>query len=315
MARQAITDVKDEKTFVKLDKVNLKPGETARLFLIEGADWIVEYSHELRKKPRLTQAEKAAGAQDTPEDYYGSYLCLGKQEILEAGELDAGNCPFCESIAASKGRIGRPRRGYAANVIRFMTTHGTHDPLTPIQVSRLAWVHKDGKKYAEIKGIANTWGDLTKRDLLITNTNQFQAYTIQPSPNTLTESPEVMALVQQTYDQQKYSDEDLTSGLGNAVDAEGARRHADAVVSYANNVIAETSQQVAPVVTQQPVMQAMQNMPQVPVAQAGPIDMSVMSAPPVAQEAPVMAAVAQTPAPAVASVDVDNMPSLAGLDS
>lgn len=223
MARMDITQAPAASTYSDVEKLNLEAGEKARLYMVEGASWLVEYTHELRHKAKPTKAQEAAGMQSTPQDFYGNFLCLGDPTVLQQNMPDSVNCPFCREISSSDGKILPAKAAFATNIIRYATPKSSHELTRPAQVKLLAWIHRDDRKRRVILELQNEWSDLTQHDVLVTCNNAFQQYDISVAARTAFAEDQALAnLIREVYDNNKYSDDVLTQALGRRVDTNGA---------------------------------------------------------------------------------------------
>lgn len=223
MARMNIDAAPSTGSYSAVEKLSLEAGERARIFMVEGASWLVEYSHELRHVARPTKAQEAAGVTSSPQDFAGNFICLGDPSILGQGMPDTNGCPFCREQAASNGKVLPAKAAFATNIIRYATPKSSHELTRPAQVQLLAWIHRDDRKRRIILELQNEWKDLTQHDILVTCNNQFQQYDISVAARTaFAEDSALETLIQEVYRNNKYDDDALTQALGKRVDAHGA---------------------------------------------------------------------------------------------
>ena len=299
MGRTDIAEAPSANSFPDIEKLNLDAGEKARIYMVEGSSWLVEYAHELRNKAKPTKAEEQAGAKSSPQDFYGNFLCLGDPNILKAGDPDPERCPFCAAAPTSGGKVLQAKPGYATNIIRYNTSKGSHEATRPVGVKVVAWVHRDDRKRRIIKDLGDQWGDLKARDLTITCNNQFQQYDIGIAAQSAFElDPSCWPVIQETFEYNKYDDAALTQALGRRVDQDGAARairavfaagqqeHAAPSAAYVTAGAAPQMPQAAPMPGAVPVAAPAP----VPVPQAVPVAAPPMPAPVVAPVAPPMPA-------------------------
>lgn len=313
MARMNIDDAPSTGSYSAVEKLSLEAGERARIFMVEGASWLVEYSHELRHVPRPTKAQEAAGVTSSPQDFAGNFICLGDPAILGQGMPDTNGCPFCREQAASNGKIIPAKAAFAANIIRYATPKSSHELTRPAQVQLLAWIHRDDRKRRIILELQNEWKDLTQHDILVTCNNQFQQYDISVAARTaFAEDPALETLIQEVYRNNKYDDEALTQALGKRVDEHGAEAAISSLgraAQKSDSSWASAADMIAPVEAAVAASQTVATLPAptaAPVSVAAPVAVPVdlhglgavnSETPPVAVEAGLTADTPPTPSP------------------
>jgi hypothetical protein len=130
-------------------KLKLQNGDSARIVCLEAP--YEAWSHRL-EAPRLLNGQVLYKDEKTRDnstvrvmdmEFIGSPLCLGREELLAAGQLDTERCPACSEAARhpSEFRAAAPR--WAMNVIRY-NIRGGFNVIEPYQVSVEVWAFGKG---------------------------------------------------------------------------------------------------------------------------------------------------------------------------
>jgi hypothetical protein len=85
--------------------------------------------------------------------FIGNPICLGNEESLKARNLDADNCPGCESAQRLGKKDFRPRVRYASPCVRYTTKPGGIEVQTPFSAGLFVWSYpaNRAKKLSEIQ--------------------------------------------------------------------------------------------------------------------------------------------------------------------
>ena len=85
-----------------------------------------------------------------------------------------GMCPGCEAL-------GEPKERFATRILMY-ATNATGELTKPLRLQLMVWV-LSGDKFVELRSIRKQWGDLSKRDLMVTcSDGKFQkmSYVVTP---------------------------------------------------------------------------------------------------------------------------------------
>ena len=106
------------------------------------------------------------------EDRTGRYYtCLGDEATVRSSRVDKERCPAC--AVAQDGTdvpVGMPRLRFAMHVARYRTREGSATPMEPMSLALELWVFSKGV-YDRLADIKTEYGDLRRRDLILTCTN------------------------------------------------------------------------------------------------------------------------------------------------
>lgn len=153
---------------VEFPKVDLQKDETARACILSRKGWEVTVRHWV-KGLGYVHCLALAKAKDVAD------LLKIEEEV---GRPD--QCVLCKQVQKGNSNVGAPLRRFAIYVLRYKTEFSGRFVGGGLKYWLEVWLI-DNRKYRTLRKIMEEWGDLAKRDLAITCTDQqYQNMTIQP---------------------------------------------------------------------------------------------------------------------------------------
>lgn len=147
-----------------------------------------EYVHNLQVPAVKETRPNGDEVEVTERNWIGTFICLGREEVLAEFGFDKDVCPCCAH--AEEDESFKPQRRHATNLVIYGTKPGSFDLREPWMVEMKPWTFSE-RTFRAIVELHSTWKDLRKHDLLITCTNpRYQNYDIQPAPSAAWIDPE-----------------------------------------------------------------------------------------------------------------------------
>lgn len=204
-------------------KLKLTKGEVARIILLENPAYA--YVHNIQH-PVLdegvpvfeTRSRKDGTEYKVNKTAFVSRpICLGDEGVLAEKGIDPKGCPVCAYAEANPDRMEAPKRRFALHVVQYATKK-SGDLATPFRVDVKVWAFTD-RVFNEIVALRKEWGDLTKRDIVLTCENEaFQNYKISIGADAqYLQDPKREAVVAETFVPENQTP-DLTIFCGRATE-------------------------------------------------------------------------------------------------
>lgn len=166
----------------------LKKDETRRIMLFEFGEEkpgqpfgsYFEFIHNLQI-PEVKE-KRPDGAEITVQErkWFGTYLCLGREDVIYEKRFDAEQCPACAHAADDQALM--PVRRHATNIVVYRTKEPSFNLQEPWSVEVLPWFFSE-RMFREITDLYSTWGNLQRHDIqVLCESGQFQRYKLSAMP-------------------------------------------------------------------------------------------------------------------------------------
>lgn len=228
--------------------LKLVADEIARIVLAEDGP-TYEWVHRLNK-PKLSPVtgklitkeitiQRTQEKKTVPdEEFVGTPICLGSDDILQERGSDPDHCPVCQAAMDYPDWFSSPERKFAVHVLKYATQAGTARVVKPLSLTTLVWRLSE-KRYAKVASIVEEFGGNPMAvDLQLgpcTNAN-FQNYELAGLPTCAAQaSEEDQRRARETYEGNNAGD--LSAYCGRKADPRYMRQDVDEIVARWTKVV------------------------------------------------------------------------------